>query len=211
VRIYRLLLQAGADTRAVAKVPAKFVFAGTEAAASTGTARLVSALPRDLAGGAAAAELAALELEVAEAPPALFHASRYPRSLSSQIQANGAEVPDDGGRRRTPRPRDPTTTGFHKEPDDPTRLFRAGVAEAEARRVTRAEVPGVPGAFVLDHVLGVEACASLCAFVDSLVDGAMTDKGAETLKKKRAAPRERGVARRAPGAGVVREREREPF
>jgi ankyrin repeat protein len=201
VRIYRLLLQAGADTRAVAKVPAKFVFAGTEAAAtkekaaSTGTARLVSALPRDLAGGAAAAELAALELEVAEAPPALFHASRHPRSLSSQIQANGAEVPDDGGRRRTPRPRDPTTTGFHKEPDDPTRLFRAGVAEAEARRVTRAEVPGVPGAFVLDHVLGVEACASLCAFVDSLVDGAMTDKGAETRKKN--APRRESAASRA--------------
>ena len=74
VRIYRLLLQAGADTRAVAKVPAKFVFAGTEAAAtkekaaSNGTNRLISAAPRDLAGGAAAAELAALELEVAEAP-----------------------------------------------------------------------------------------------------------------------------------------------
>ena len=57
VRIYRLLLQAGADTRAVAKVPAKFVFAGTEAAAtkekaaSNGTNRLISAAPRDLAGG----------------------------------------------------------------------------------------------------------------------------------------------------------------
>ena len=221
VRIYRLLLQAGADTRAVAKVPAKFVFAGTEAAAtkekaaSNGTNRLISAAPRDLAGGAAAAELAALELEVAEAPPALFHVSRHVCS-SSEIQANGERtVLDDDGRRRTSRfvRRDPTTkkNGTRPASDDgnPTRLFRAGVAEAEARRVTRAEVPGVPGAFILDNVLGVEACASLCAFVDSLVDGAATEKGAKT--KARNAPRRESAASRAERlalAGVAKEKEK---
>ena len=191
-RIYRILLQAGADVRAVAKVPAAFVGPkhrerNTRPAERGGgdagprDERLVSATPRDLAGAAAAAEVAALELEVAEAPPALFH--RLPsttRGSRSVSDASGFSAPRDGPP-RTPPPRPPPPTAASDPGDeknaDPTRLFRAGVAEAEARRgaPTRAEVPGVPGAFVLDQVLGPEACASLCAVVDRLVDGAAAE------------------------------------
>ena len=166
-RIYRLLLQAGADARAVANVPATRV--ETRGAEPAGRG-LVPAAPRDLAGAAAAAEVAALELEVAEAPPALFHVAAG--GSCSRGDANGRREPREG-RRRAPAPvcEPPTTTPSDA---DATRLFRAGAAEAEARcgAPTRAEVPGVPGAFVLEHVLGPEACASLCAVVDRLVDGA---------------------------------------
>lgn len=203
VRIYRLLLQAGADTRAIAKVPAKYVLAGTETAKNRtggetgpeGNAPSVLAAPRDLAGAAAATELAELELEVAEAPPALFHDSVV-----------YDETPSEG---ESSVPKTKTKTSIHDpiHGKDPTRLFRAGVAEAEALRAapTRAEVPGVPGAFVLEHVLGPEACASLCAFVDVLVDGERDGFGfsrAEKEKEKEKegnapAPRRESAASRA--------------
>jgi ankyrin repeat protein len=182
VRIYRLLLQAGADVEAIAKVPAKCVFAGTETAQrrETGTfpgnapapSVLFGAAPRDLAGAAAATELAELELEVAEAPPALFHEPVvYDETPSEGESSEGIWSSPPKTKRKT-RP-----VSLH----DPTRLFQSGVAEAEARRKTptRAEVPGVPGAFVLEHVLGPEACASLCAFVDVLVDGAGSRPGGD--------------------------------
>ena len=133
--------QAGADTRAVAKVPAKFVFRRNRSRRDERKSRVEWNKPADLgrshprpAGGGAAAELAALELEVAEAPPALFHVSRHVCS-SSEIQANGERtVRDDDGRRALTSfvRRDPTTkkNGTRPASDDgnPTRLGRAAAS-----------------------------------------------------------------------------------
>ena len=162
--MYRVLLQAGADVHATASVPRSFHVAFAASSPDDETqdashAHLVSARPRDLAGAEAALEVAALEREVAEAPPA----TKRRVSFSSEED-------------------EPETEGIHRETEiasefdegdastrarSPFELFDAGIEEAESiGGVFRENVRNVPGAFVLENVFGPKACAALCAFLD---------------------------------------------
>ena len=180
-RTYRVLLQHGADPNAVARVPAwavaEYDGIGTGGGIRTGadaSSALVDARPRDLAGRAAAAEIAALEAETAESPPAraphprvgdwAFHVAldRDPerRDDSSSERVNGRGVW-----------RPPSSPPFDlADAEAIDAVFRAGAEEAAADRseATREDVPGVPGAFIVRRAMGARACAALASAVDAM-------------------------------------------
>ena len=214
---YRVLLQHGADPNAVARVPARAVADGDEGVATRadgssaladGSSALVDARPRDLAGRAAAAEIATLEAETAESPPA-----RAPRARvgdwSSRLSKRGDE-PAKSSKISSTRPvevRLPSTDDVLLRPssshltdaDAFEAAFRAGVEEAAAdgAEATREDVPGVAGAFVVRRVLGARACAALAAVVDAAQPrGVGSNLGSERSSDV-PAPRRESAASRA--------------
>lgn len=180
-KTYRVLLQHGADPNAVARVPAwavaEYDGIGTVGGIRTGadaSSALVDARPRDLAGRAAAAEIAALEAETAESPPARAPHPRvgdwaFHRAFERDPERRDDSPSEHVNGRGVSRP--PSSPPFDlADADAIDAAFRAGAEEAAAdgSEATREDVPGVPGAFIVRHAMGARACAALASAVDAM-------------------------------------------
>ena len=149
--MYRALLQHGADPRAVARVPLDALDACGIVVADGIRVRdgIAEVAPRDLAGETFRSDVAALEAEASEAPPARTpHARHGEWSFLRARYGDGAEE-EDGEDAPKPPP--------NPNPRNPT-----------PGEITREDVAGVPGAFVLRGVVHAAACAALASTAESM-------------------------------------------
>ena len=176
--MYRLLLQSGADPRAVATVPGP----------GGSTVRVV---PADLAGDDddAAAEIAALESEVTESVPEPFprvDAGDWSADLARPVARSNAAYDVDSSleSRRSTNDDAAAEVGADnrvsevnaavvdpRDADQVEALFLNAALEAGSafgEVPARVDVPGVPGAFLLRRVMGAKACAALVDVVESM-------------------------------------------
>lgn len=177
-RMYRLLLQSGADPRAVATVPGP----------GGSTVRVV---PADLAGDDddAAAEIAALESEATESVPEPFprvDAGDWSADLARPVARSNAAYDVDSSleSRRSTNDDAAAEVGADnrvsevnaavldpRDADQVEALFLNAALEAGSafgEVPARVDVPGVPGAFLLRRVMGAKACAALVDVVESM-------------------------------------------
>ena len=219
-RMYRLLLQSGADPRAVAIAPGP-----------GGVALRV--VPADLAGDDedAAAEIASLESEATESVPepfpranagdwsadlarpvarsnAAYDVDSSPDDVDSSPESNpgSTNADDDAAAKVGADDRVFEVDAAAVDPRDANRveaLFRAAAREAgSAGEVpARVDVPGVPGAFLLRRVMGKRACAALVDVVESMqptrVGDVMTRRdSAGEGRGEKMAPRRESAAER---------------
>ena len=202
-RMYRLLLQSGADPRAVATVP------------GPGGSAWLRVVPADLAGDDddAAAEIAALESEATESVPEPFpraDAGDWSADLARPVaRSNAAADAND----------DAVTTEVGADNRVTTEVDAAAVDPRDADRVValffdaareagsagevpaRVDVPGVPGAFLLRRVMGKRACAALVDVVESMQPTRVGDTmarhdGAGEGRGEKTAPRRESAAER---------------
>ena len=191
VRVYRLLLQSGADTRAIATVPTP-----------EGTA--VGVKPVDLAGDDDdVAEVTRLESESAEAVPAPFpraDAGDWSRDLARPTARSNVEytVGEEEGAAGGPSIDGDVAAVDPEDADAVEALFRAGADEAGAAEEipTRVDVPGVPGAFLLRRVMGKRACAALVDVVESMQPTKVEDGATAVSQRGEMAPRRESAAER---------------